>query len=332
LSSRATAMGKVRPWSLSELGCCRRALCRAKPEHLDEEWSSVDGGFAFVGPNAGAYEQVDTWRYVGDGLGTYEKEEKTVVHPSLGRRICIGALIASALLLILATVFYFWWSSQKPVTLQQRRSLECQAGLVYGHSDWSDEKKDFCCRKYGFGCPPASTGSTGVKDNPAAGIAADCKDNNTAWGCHRFDCRAGTSNWQHGWSFAKRRFCCSQKHVNCTGAAIAGAGCDAGCVLSGKQASCRVHIEQTAVQEFRTRIDATGACRAAHISVLKQCPQCRTGCANLTQASCLAEAMDGSPYDCVAGYHMRKRSWSYVKKDWCCEHRHLGCPPTSGNM
>jgi len=246
------------------------------------------------------------------------------VHPSLGRQICLGALIASSFLLILATAFYFMWNSQKP------RLLECRVGFRYGDSDWSDEKNNFCCRTYGFGCQYASKGFAGVTDNPAASIAADCKHNNTAWGCNRFDCRAGISNWQHRWSFAKRRFCCSQKYVNCTGAATAGAGCDTGCVLSGKQASCRAHIEQAAVQEFRTRIDASGACMAAHISVLKQCPQCRTGCANKTQTACLTEAMDGSPYDCLAGYHKWERSWSSVKKDWCCEHRHLGCPPPSG--
>jgi len=261
------------------------------------------------------------------------------VRPSLGRRICIGALITSSLLVLLATAFYFWWSSQKTLSLQQRfwqqrdgqqRSYECQADVANGHSSWSDEQKDFCCRKYGFGCTSAAEVSAGGKNNPAGGVAADCKDNKTAWGCHRFDCRAGISNWQHGWSLSKRRFCCRQTEINCTGAATADAGCDAGCVLSGTQASCRVHIEQAAVQEFRARTGVSGACRAAHISVFKQCPQCRTGCSNTMQTRCLAEAMGDSLYDCVAGYRSWERGWSITKKDWCCEHEKLGCPPPSG--
>lgn len=65
-------------------------------------------------------------------------------------------------------------------------------------SEWSVDKKQWCCDIHGKGCPPPG-GSYGPA--PAAS----------------YDCDASFANWVKGWSIPKKLWCCQQFNRGCIG-------------------------------------------------------------------------------------------------------------------
>merc|ERR1711920_427434 len=79
--------------------------------------------------------------------------------------------------------------SRRPIlTIAQMVS---QTGKQVGQ--W--QKKEWCCRVHGKGCP-----------NQGGGCVTSSKP---------YDCNAGFANWMAGWSVAKKAWCCSNEGKGC---------------------------------------------------------------------------------------------------------------------
>jgi hypothetical protein len=75
----------------------------------------------------------------------------------------------------------------------------CADGFANWQAGWSVEKKAWCCRVHGKGCPTAPGG---------------CETTSLP-----YDCNAGFANWQAGWSVAKKAWCCQHGGKGCPPAA-----------------------------------------------------------------------------------------------------------------
>merc|ERR1719226_328568 len=100
---------------------------------------------------------------------------------------------------------------------QNARTLSCK-GL------WSLDKKAWCCKHYGVGCPtpapaPAPVPTPPPEPNCAVGTPMTWDMGKKVWCCAHhhvgcpttpchYDCNEGFSNWQRGWSEGKKAFCC----------------------------------------------------------------------------------------------------------------------------
>merc|ERR1712186_312620 len=156
---------------------------------------------------------------------------------------------------------------------------------------WSLDKKAWCCKHYGVGCPtPAPPAPTPAPVPPPVPVPTPPPEPNCAigtpmtwdvgkkvWCCAhhhvgcpttpcRYDCNEGFSNWQRGSSEGKKAFCCSTQG--------------------------------------------------------KACPP--------TAPPTPPPATTSLPYDCNAGYHgcyhCLIKQWSVSKLAWCCQHMGRGCP------
>jgi len=85
-------------------------------------------------------------------------------------------------------------------------SFDCEAGYPNfkggkWHEKWSGDKKAYCCKHYGRGCPR-------VTSLP-------------------FDCMSGCKHWLKGWSEAKKTWCCQHENCGCAPTSMP-FDCDAG--------------------------------------------------------------------------------------------------------
>lgn len=76
--------------------------------------------------------------------------------------------------------------------------FNCADGALNWRSEWSVEKKEWCCKIHDKGCPANGEGWDAV---PAA----------------QYDCNAGFANWVKGWSIPKKVWCCNSAQKGCIG-------------------------------------------------------------------------------------------------------------------
>jgi hypothetical protein len=93
------------------------------------------------------------------------------------------------------------------------------------------DKKAWCCKHYGVGCPttphPTPPPPTPpAEPNCAIGAPESWEVGKKVWCCAHhhvgcpttpcpYDCAAGFSNWQRGWSEGKKAFCCRTQGKGC---------------------------------------------------------------------------------------------------------------------
>jgi len=108
----------------------------------------------------------------------------------------------------------FGWSNAKKewccIHANTECDFDCTAGFRTWRSGWSDAKKEWCCIHQQIGC------------DCTAGEVANWKEGKATWCCQNdligcgFNCSAGYSNWQRGWSTLKKEYCCKNELRGCT--------------------------------------------------------------------------------------------------------------------
>jgi len=132
------------------------------------------------------------------------------------------------------------------------------------------EKKHWCCDHHDRGCPHHTTSLP-------------------------FDCDAGFSNWQQGWSTPKKEWCCHHAHR--------------GCFVP--------KLQLPVSTEPYNCLDGLNNWQGAWSQGKK------LWCCHVKSLGCYSTT--AMPYDCRAGLSNWQEGWSGGKKSWCCEHRNLGC-------
>jgi len=165
------------------------------------------------------YEKVETYAFVGDGRGGYEKVVTTTHSGWRPRKCAWVALLTLVAPAVLYGGTYFWAGPlarkqriQQPGASSKQQLIvtptaaatamttvatttsepyDCSAGFSNWMAGWSKSKKVWCCTQYGRGCLEPSTTSV------------------------PYDCQVGFDNWQQIWAFDKRAWCCTHEYVGC---------------------------------------------------------------------------------------------------------------------
>eukprot|EP00913_Durusdinium_trenchii_P015774 g14824.t1 len=188
--------------------------------------------------HSGAYEKVEDLKYVGQGRGSWDRE----VLPT-GWRCRFSSLACCFLVLVAAALAVGYAISGRAfhsAVGNLAGTFDCTAAIDSWETVWTDEKKAYCCARVGHGCAAqpydcqaargnwqaawseakkkwccefeGSCGSTMQFD--CSGTEADWSSDKKNWCCKEhnrgcdvaepYDCRAGVTNWQNGWSDHKK--------------------------------------------------------------------------------------------------------------------------------
>jgi len=188
----------------------------------------------YVGHGYGSYIQDQTYRFVGYGGGGSFSN----VARRRDFTCCISICSLLTCLLLSALLYLLWpatndcdvgrenwqlmWSQNKQDFCCRTENIGCRAvplpappepppapsgpvdpfncadGVLNWKAGWSVQKKQWCCRIHGKGCPENGEGWAAV---PAA----------------QYDCDAGFANWVKGWSNVKKVWCCQNARKGCPG-------------------------------------------------------------------------------------------------------------------
>jgi len=189
----------------------------------------------YVGPGQGGYVQDSEYRYVGYGGNFSNIGRRRDFTCCISICSVISCLLLSALLYLLwpesndcsdgKDNWQMLWSTDKQDYCCRTKSIGCRAvvlpampaespgpagpmgpvdpfncadGFLNWQSGWSVEKKQWCCKIHGKGCPASGEG----------------------WGAPgtaEYDCDAGFANWVKGWSIPKKLWCCQHVKKGCPG-------------------------------------------------------------------------------------------------------------------
>jgi hypothetical protein len=108
-------------------------------------------------------------------------------------------------------------------------------------------------------------------------------------GSEPYDCDAGYSNWEAGWSAEKKDWCCQEKQMGCAPTTSPPFDCDAGLANAAEGWS----------------------------------DDKKTWCCDNQQKGC--DVTTSPPFDCDAGFDNFKLGWSDDKKTWCCDNKQKAC-------
>jgi len=111
-----------------------------------------------------------------------------------------------------------------------------------------------------------------------------------------YDCEAGYSNWEAGWSEDKKSWCCSNEQKGCPETTTPPAP-------PSEPYDCNAGYSNW---EAGWSPDKKEWC----------CANKSMGCAEAAS----------KPFDCDAGYSNWEAGWSEDKKGWCCTNEQKGCP------
>mmetsp|Transcript_49602 Transcript_49602/g.89124 ORF Transcript_49602/g.89124 Transcript_49602/m.89124 type:complete len:591 (-) Transcript_49602:145-1917(-) len=269
-----------------------------------------EGNLIYTGPGTGAYERVESFRYVGRG-GSYDIERKRegsifTIWCLLIPLVLIAIVVAVLVIILLprparvtTTPIFANEFFVPPAT--STMPFDCKAGYWNWEKGWSGAKKQFCCDYEGRGCPVLTTSLP-------------------------FDCDAGYSNWQNGWSEAKKSWCCSRFHKGCMVVTVQTSlpyDCHAG--LSNAASGWSEGKKLWCCGKFSLGCPTTQPydCDAGYSNW-------QAGWSGSKKNWCCQNANRGCevslPYDCDAGYSNWHVGWSSAKKHWCCLHHNRGCP------
>mmetsp|Transcript_21482 Transcript_21482/g.40995 ORF Transcript_21482/g.40995 Transcript_21482/m.40995 type:complete len:554 (+) Transcript_21482:101-1762(+) len=188
---------------------------------------------------------------------------------------------------------------------------DCLAGFANWEHTWSDDKKAWCCKHGGRGCPskerqpihqqnpkhakkakrvatptPSASAGTPAPSAPASPAAHSTPAPSSE---KDFDCIAGLATWKDTWSENKKAWCCLH-----TGR---------GCPKTDGKFDCVAGYAKWATS---WSLDKKAWC----------CQHHKRGC---------PPQMTSVPYNCNAGFPKWKNGWSSKKKEWCCRNTGRGC-------
>lgn len=234
----------------------------------------------------------------------------------------------------------------KDITIHQKLAIDCNSGKSNWYYGWSTYKKTYCCDKAKIGCPGTWHGfmhGHGEFHMEHVGHATG----------HIYDCKAGFSNWLHGWSDSKKTWCCDKEQrgcvkfhcdhkdvgswssdkrdwccgnfqKGCAATTLSPKGCATDCIVNGESRTCQERIDWASKHKFGVH---ENACELAYSSIQVECDVCRS--CSVQAAGCTVHAVAQDPYDCNAALNNFFRAWSPPKKQWCCSNRGKGCEGNS---
>lgn len=118
----------------------------------------------------------------------------------------------------------------------KKEAYDCEAGLQFWHTGWSDKKKKWCCDNENYGCE----GDPYDCDVGFANRVVGWSVHKMVWCCRYkqkgcvagtsgpYNCDVGYANWYWGWSRQKQKWCCKNKQKACPFKEAATFDCDAG--------------------------------------------------------------------------------------------------------
>lgn len=176
---------------------------------------------------------------------------------------------------------------------------DCDRQFSTWRSDWSDKKKDWCCKHKNKGC---------------------------AGGSKPFDCSAGFNNWKKGWSEGKKVWCCRFEAKACKD------DHEHHTTQSTTHRDEVSHEEEDDGDDDEEEEEENHDCLDGIDDSEDWTHKKRKYCCDYMGIAC-GDAEPERPensegrYDCHAGYLYTnwKKTWSSDKKKWCCSNERLGC-------
>jgi len=182
---------------LQVCGCTRKKMLTPRPEPE----------LGYVGAGHGGFVAETSYKFVGCGAGEFDfvttDTPGFLGHPWV--LIGLGAmsvlLIVVALLLIISTIVSHT-DTQTPVP-RMNTPYNCSSSVANFQSDWSTEKKVWCCANEGRACNLA--GEVPPLPLPKSPTVPE----------EQYDCNDGLSNWEASWTPRKKRHCCESIGRGC---------------------------------------------------------------------------------------------------------------------
>lgn len=332
----------------------------------------------YVGGGRGGYEKMVSMRYVGVGSGGYDYDKQAAA----GWSLCCSITAVLGLLLVASVGFWVYLGSPNFIGLDfstiftedssaatkehkahasaqvrpEAFEYDCVVG-THGVADWNLDRRVYCCSKFSVECNAPLPKGEGFPV-PVADLPANDEEVS-------FDCRAGVTTWESGWSEAKKRWCCGKHGIGClpvadelrkpssteahvardlggstthppsTTAAFMHAPHD--CTrpddlerwpTSKKEWCCKA--KQVGCAPFDCE-DGVVVQSEAGVEIAQWSTEKRTWCCSRKEVGCIAAAASAADeqavviYACHAGLTHWETGWSDAKKQWCCENEELGC-------
>lgn len=181
---------------------------------------------SYAGAGAGDYQAETTYKYVGRGAGDFQQVSvaKTAWN---GRCWCF--------VMIPLTIIFVWLvvpklkaetTTTSPLIGMEEATTTPERYNCKTKAIWSTAQKSYCCSHYGLGCEITTPAP---EPNCMVGTPLQWEKGKKVWCCmhHRigcptptttpckYDCNAGFSNWERGWSLGKKQFCCKTMGRGC---------------------------------------------------------------------------------------------------------------------
>mmetsp|Transcript_95362 Transcript_95362/g.240281 ORF Transcript_95362/g.240281 Transcript_95362/m.240281 type:complete len:291 (+) Transcript_95362:265-1137(+) len=140
-----------------------------------------------------------------------------------------------------------------------------------------------------------------------------------------YDCNAGLSNWQAGWSIAKKGWCCQNQKKGCPPPPTPPRP-----PAPPPKPPPTPPPPQPPTPQLPFDCNAGFANWQAGWSVPKKgwcCAHGGKGCTTPPPPPPPPPPTPSLPYDCNAGFANWQSGWSVQKKAWCCQNGGKGCPP-----
>lgn len=237
--------------------------------------------------------------------------------------------------------------SKPTTTTLDLLAFNCELELDAWAMKWSQEKKQYCCKRYNFGCG----GTTSAVP---------------------YDCQTDLAIWRKAWSDDKTIWCCEHERVgcqkNCTTVAQTDlvstrctdepeastsapaampsatasttsttvvttavpliedpASCHNMCSQGHEQASCKERLEWILHEPPPHGLQGLpNSCGFAKAVVVKDCDVC-TACP-ISETSCRSQEAEEEKHDCMETNKSPTSSWSVSKSTWCCVVQGKACP------
>lgn len=156
---------------------------------------------------------------------------------------------------------------------------------------WPEEKREYCCKHYGRGCPQK-----------------------------QFDCHEDYHHWKVAWSDKKKEWCCAKHHVGCK--SMPNCHTAPTSWSPAKQQYCCEEIK-VGCQPYLCR-DGSSPETWTHDRRAWCCAKEDIGCVPEAKPDLQPEQPHGQ-YDCLEGVSSWRDSWSPGKKEYCCRSIQVGC-------
>lgn len=223
-------------------------------------------------------------------------------------------------------------AGQAPQLPAHQVDYDCGDGFTTWRASWPTAKQLWCCAHEGRGCGGGAPGAAGGSAASFAGVASPTAS-------MPFDCNAGFSRWELGWSTPKKNWCCAHGGHGCTRPPpMPTTSAPFECNDEGAEDTWPATKSAWCCQRVSKGCTTTQAPHNCDGNVAGWSADKRKYCCKETgDRGCDSHAEEGigvdgktPPYDCGVGLNQCKARWSVKKKVFCCEdHDKRQCPDFS---